>query len=119
MTFLLFFTSCGRKEEGRKSDKKESVGLFPVNMGGKTGFINREGKLIINPQYDNASNFYDGLALVTTGGKSGYIDKEGKTVINPQFDIGGDFSEGLAAVSTGGKWGYIDKDGKYVWNLSN
>src|ERR1039457_6337748 len=94
MTFLLFFTSCGRNEEGRKSDKKESAGLFPVNMGGKTGFINKEGKLIINPQYDNASNFYDGLALVTIGSKSGYIDKEGKTVINPQFDHGGGFSAG-------------------------
>jgi len=35
ITFLLFFTSCGRNEEGRKSDKKESVGLFPVNMGAK------------------------------------------------------------------------------------
>jgi hypothetical protein len=37
MASLLFFASCGKNEEGRnsKSEKKESVGLFPVNMGAK------------------------------------------------------------------------------------
>ena len=92
MAFFLCFTSCSKKES--KSDKKESVGLFPVVLGGKTGFINRDGKLVINPQFDDARNFYEGLALVSNGGKAGYIDKEGKNIINPQFDVAGDFSNG-------------------------
>ena len=99
MALLLSFTSCSKKES--RSDKKETVGLFPVVLGGKTGFVNRDGKLVINPQFDDARNFYDGLALVSSGGKAGYIDEDGKSIINPQFDVAGDFSNGLAAVSTG------------------
>ena len=98
----------------RISDK-----LFPVLVGRKVGFINKEGKLIITPQFDLAGSFFEGLAPVKIGNKWGYIDKEGKYVINPQFDDAGYFFEGLARVRIGDKWGYIDKEGKYVWNPSD
>ena len=78
------------------------------------------GKFVINPQFDSANDFREGLAEVRIGddktGKWGYIDKQGKMVINPQFDCDfscGVFSEGLAAVRIGddktGKWGYISR----------
>ena len=60
-----------------------SNGFAVVSSGGKVGYIDKGGKYIINPQYDNLDNFFDGLARVTIGDKSGYIDKEGKYVWNP------------------------------------
>lgn len=65
----------------------------------------------IQPQFDDAGNFVEGLAPVRTGstfsGKWGYIDKTGKYVIKPEFDEANDFADGLAAVRIGEKWGYI------------
>jgi hypothetical protein len=80
------------------------------------------GKFVINPQFDRADSFSEGLASVRVGdyetGKFGFIDKQGRMVINPQFDGVEPFSEGLAAVRIGdkdtGKWGFIDKQGQMV-----
>jgi hypothetical protein len=51
-------------------------------MGGKTDFINKEGKYVINPQFDTMDKFFDGLAKVNGSNKTGYIDKDGKYVWN-------------------------------------
>jgi hypothetical protein len=79
------------------------------------GYIDKTGKVVINPQFDNFGQFSEGLANVRIGHKEGYIDKTGKFVINPQFDDVGPFSDGLAPIRIGYKLGYIDKTGKIVW----
>jgi len=99
---------------GEKAVGEEKVVLLPVQVDGKDGFIDKTGKIIINPQFDYADFFEEGLARVRIGGKYGFIDKTGKIVSNPQFDDAGVFREGLARVRIGGKWGYIDKTGKIV-----
>ena len=91
-------------------------GIFPVKLDGKFGFINKSGKVLINPQFEAVGAFYSGLAAVLTGGKWGYINKSGSIAINPQFEQTSSFYEGLAAVKIGGKWGYIDKTGSIVIN---
>lgn len=53
--------------------------------GGRFGFITPDGKYVINPEFDDARGFSEGLAAVKMG-HWGFIDKSGKTVINPQFD---------------------------------
>jgi hypothetical protein len=93
-------------------------------MTGKWGFIDKQGKLVINPQFDRAENFVDGLAPVRIGdektGKWGFIDKQGKLVINPQFDeivadwdVEFSFKEKSIPVRIGdektGKWGFISR----------
>src|SRR5689334_19110760 len=101
--------------------------LFLIEKDGKSGFIDRMGKVVIAPQFDRASGFSEGLALVTRNGKKVFIDTSGRTVFEAKFDIVDNFSEGLAAVNIGekripniglisdpGKWGYIDKTGKLV-----
>jgi hypothetical protein len=95
--------------------------LFPIVQGGKWGYIDQTGKMVIEPQYVDASTFSEGLAAVGTGTQVGYIDKSGRMVIEPKFDFAQDFSEGLAAVQIGGdeksmygNWGYIDKTGAVV-----
>jgi hypothetical protein len=57
------------------------------------GFINKKGTYEINPQFDGARSFENGLARVRKGTKWGFIDKSGTLVINPQFDNLEDFSK--------------------------
>jgi hypothetical protein len=101
------------------------------------GYIDKTGKVVIQPQFDWASPFREGLAAVSvhhnvgerdsSGRESakyickyGYIDKAGKVVIEPTFDSASSFQDGLACVgikddSNEYKTGYIDRTGKYVW----
>ena len=73
--------------------------LIAVRMGDKYGYINRKGNYIINPQFSDATNFYDGLALVRHNGKVGYINKTGDFVIPAIYEDGTDFFDGLAFVT--------------------
>lgn len=94
-----------------------SNGLAMVSDGKKIGYVDKQGKYVINPQFDQAGEFKNGMAPFRQGDMGGYIDKEGKIIINPQFNGVQPFSGSLAAVSSSdGKYGYIDKDGKYVIN---
>ena len=87
-----------------------SDGLARVRIGGKWGYVNKEGQVVIKPQFDDIWDFSGGLARVRVDGKYGYINREGQYVIKPQFDgAGTGFSEGLAPVKKDGKWGYISK----------
>jgi hypothetical protein len=86
------------------------------NDHGKLGYIDKAGRQVISPRYNDAQPFSEGLAVVNLGGKYGYIDRSGKMVIPPQFEKAGPFSEGLAAVYNGDQGGYIDKSGKLVIN---
>jgi len=72
--------------------------MAAVRIGAKFGYIDKDGKVAIMPQFDFAGSFSEGLAAVGIGNKIGYIDKQGKIVIEPQFDFAGAFSEGLADV---------------------
>jgi hypothetical protein len=88
----------------------------PVSQqtGHKWGFIDKTGQVAMQPLYDVADEFAEGLAAVATGGKVGFIDKNGRIVIPQRYDSALRFSQGLAAVQIGGKWGFIDKTGKMV-----
>jgi hypothetical protein len=85
----------------------------PIAASAVTKVTEQTGRAVINPQFDAALRFADGLAAVRIGdentGKWGYIDKQGKMVINAQFGSAEPFSEGLAAVRNGDKWGYISR----------
>jgi hypothetical protein len=94
-----------------------SEGLVSVEQNGKVGFIDKAGKQVIPPRYDNVQPFSEGLAAVRIKGKYGYIDRSGKMVIPPQFTDAEPFSEGLALISfDSNQSSYIDKSGKIVIN---
>ncbi|MEI8389304.1 MAG: TonB family protein [bacterium] len=96
--------------------------LYPIEVDGKYGYINKEGKVVLKPKFDVANDFSEGLASVKIGTLWGYIDNIGRFIIKPKFHIANDFHEGLAAAGYE-KYnynivtqivGYIDKQGKYV-----
>lgn len=78
------------------------------------GFIDRKGRVVIEPRYEMANDFGDGLAAVRIKSHDawGFIDKDGKRVISPRFDAVGQFSEGLCAVALNRQWGFIDRKGE-------
>ena len=49
-------------------------------MAKKYGFIDKNGKVVIELQFDNAGAFSEGLAEVEKDGKWGFIDKRGKVM---------------------------------------
>ncbi|WP_264509980.1 WG repeat-containing protein [Flavobacterium sp. N1719] len=107
---------------GREILSKKYMRITPSKSGmyllfdDETNFsyFNIEEKKLLNPKFDYAYDFYDGLALVGIKDKFGYIDKYGNFIINAQYSKAGFFSEGLAPVKINGKWGFIDKKGQVV-----
>ena len=86
----------------------------------KSGFIDKQGNLIIDYKYDNCGGFCEDLGLVVKNGKCGFIDKKGNVVIDFKYDIALWFSNGLANIMWKDKeghlkeCGYIDRNGNEV-----
>lgn len=95
-------------------------GLAAVKVRRRWGFINPYGKLQISPQFEDVSDFTEGLAAFKVSkwywltAKWGYLNIQGEVVIEPQFSYATGFSEGLALVKMGFNWGYIDTQGEMV-----
>lgn len=98
-----------------------------ANEQGLYGFMNRSGKVVIEPEYTNAGDFADnGLALVeyncaeiakAAETRIAYIDKNGNRVIDPgNLVFGKRFTENNRTwvCTTDNLWGQIDATGKYV-----
>jgi Zn-dependent protease len=84
------------------------------SIGSKCGFQDKQGKVVIKPQFDGCQSFSQGLAAVRVDKKWGYINKTGKFIISPQFDFADSFFEERGLIVFNGKIGFIDKTGKVV-----
>lgn len=92
----------------------EGLGTIEVK-GQKWGFVNGEGKTVIEPLFNGTGYFHGGLAWARAHeGKMGYINKTGQWVIPPQFEVAKDFDpeSGLAVVKIDGNWEYTNTEGK-------
>jgi len=90
--------------------------LYPVKISDKYGFINRDGKEIIENKYSEIKDFSEGLCAVNFNGSWGYIDNKGEFKIIPQYKKADNFKNGLAYVYSNDREGYIDKTGKFIWS---
>ena len=100
---------------------EELAGVQSKLSDRKFGFIDINGDVVIDCEYDYYDDFSEGLSAVklNSNGKYGFIDKEGNLVIDYKYDSVSHFSEGLSAVKINGKAGYINKKGKIIiGNLS-
>lgn len=113
----------------------EGYAIFKDSITHKYGYIDKSGKIVIAPQFDEAHPFCDGLAGVMVNDKWGYIDKTGRFVIQPKFGsfedehdgwaFTGNFYKGYAGVYLGSgqilkesidyqNFAIIDKNGNIV-----
>ena len=89
-------------------------------MNAAVGFIDETGRLVVEPRFETARDFSEGLAYVEAKDFKGFIDRSGKVVIRVAYNFTKDFHEGLAAVGmsdygpNNDDWGYIDRSGKLV-----
>ncbi|NBH33140.1 hypothetical protein D3Z58_06155 [Clostridiaceae bacterium] len=79
-----------------------------VKKGEKWGFIDVDGNLVIEPQYEEAGAFSNGLAPVKTLNGWGFINQEGRLVIEDTFTEARSFYHGLAPVKKGNTWTVIE-----------
>jgi len=93
---------------------KDAAPLFLVHRAQQWGFMDVRGKTVIQPRFDDAGYFFNGLARVKVGKLWGFTNEAGKIVIPLQFEAVGDFREALAPVRAGKKWGYIDQKGRML-----
>ena len=111
---------CTFEVAGEFAEGKAPVIPKGRGIGGKMGFVDRNGQIVIAPRYDYIQGFSEGLAAVEIDGEYGYIDHLGRMAIEPQFAHAEPFKNGLAKIMNGkGVWpqneGYINKNGEYVW----
>ena len=76
--------------------------LFPVKIDNKWGFIDKNGKMIVSPEFDAVGNYSESFIPVKIGGVWGFADENGKIKVNPQFTEVRNFSNGYAAVKLNG-----------------
>ena len=90
--------------------------IFAVKKGGKWGYIDGYGKVIIPLEYEEVRNFSEGLAAVRKDGKWGYINPKNEIVIPIEFTNKevGFFKNGGAEYYTDRGAGLINLKGEII-----
>lgn len=88
--------------------------LYPYQKADFTGFIDASGKYIINPIYDAATDFYEGLSVVNKNDSVFFINKENANVFDKFYTDASVFKNGIAPVKQNNKWYFINRQGQTV-----
>jgi WG containing repeat len=78
------------------------------------GYIDKTGKFLIEPKFEEVFSFVNHFARVKTSDGIRFINQKGQ-FIGPAFSEARDFSDGMAPVrqdESSGKWGYVDSTGR-------
>lgn len=82
---ILTLVACNQVEEVEVKD----VGLYPAYIleGNKQlwGYIDKKGEFIVEPKYDTANDYFQGLALVEKDGYFGMLDSDGREILKTEF----------------------------------
>lgn len=82
----------------------------------KYGYIDSNGTFVIEPTYDYADDFHDGVAVVMQGEDNLVIDRTGEVIYRSKNSIGS-FQNGAATINTtenGWLFGFIDPTGRVI-----
>lgn len=88
------------------------IGLLPFKQNYKWGYIDNTGKVVIEPQYDEALAFDKNLAIVRNSAKYGVINSEGKVIVPIEEKEIKIVSHRFAAFRKDTAWGMVDVQGK-------
>lgn len=90
-------------------------GYAVVELNGKKGMINAEGKETIKPEWDNLTGFgSDGVGYARRDYLVGLITREGKILAEPVYTRIGNFKDGRAVITKNYLKGIIDISGKVI-----
>ncbi|MCC7266964.1 MAG: WG repeat-containing protein, partial [Caulobacteraceae bacterium] len=99
--------------------------LHAVTDGGRTGFVNGRGQVVVPLRYEAAGRFDDTVRVVAVrrGDKWGFVNVRGKEVLAPRLDwVGRSWGDGLILVGDKDRIGYVDADGRLAipttWTLA-
>ena len=81
---------------------------------GKYGYKDSTGNVLVEPKYDDAYDFSEGLGPVKHNEKWGFIDYKGTVVIPFKYDDVGRYVDGFCFVSKNGEIGFLDRNGNAV-----
>jgi hypothetical protein len=93
---------------------QEGPSLRPERIGGKYGYVDASGNLVIPPLFDAADAFSEGLAVVLCAGRFGYIDARGAFAIPAIYRHARAFRDGFASVRSDRDWLTLDRGGNPV-----
>lgn len=90
-------------------------GFHSVSVKEKYGYINDSGILVIPLLYDEASEFYEGLAVVKKGNTNFIIDKQNQITKELKYDsVNIRFYDHFFPVSSSGKFGLVNYKGDEI-----
>ncbi|MCD8375798.1 MAG: WG repeat-containing protein [Oscillospiraceae bacterium] len=94
----------------------ETGDLLPVKNGeGLYGYVDLTGQVVIEPQYDDAASFSEGLARVELDGVISFIDLNGDVAFTLEdADSAGSFSCGRVWYEVDGLVGVADTEGNII-----
>lgn len=100
-----------RFEERSEKDINTSNTLFLDKQNDKYGYVDKDGKVVVDYQYDDATeqNEY-GYAAVQKDGKWGAINEKGEEIVKPQYDFSNNIN-----IDFIGEWhlGSVDSNATY------
>ena len=110
-----------------RSASSMGEGMFLVESEGKTGVVDRTGKMIFSTQFDKQSSaqkayyprYVGGKVVMYKNRKAGLIDNKGNVIVPFQYDdarLEGDYSTGLVTFKNfaGSAYGFVDFTGKQI-----
>ena len=89
------------------------------SWGGKWGFIDKDGNLVIPAKFDECRSFSEGYAIVKESGSVYFIDKKGNKAFEPQWSVSGiqsvsDVHDGIISVSGYSVMTYYNTKGEKI-----
>ncbi len=98
-----------------------TTGGFVIQKDGKQGWANEDGKIIIDPLYDELDDFsawdnsdFSGFYKVKNNETYGIIDKEGKIIIPPIYKFINTERDYFLVIDAQERFGIISKTGEVV-----
>lgn len=107
-----------RDHEKKESEKSLANGRESDLWVERYGYIDYSGNWLIEPTFETAFGFSEGLAAVElTEGNWGFVNHYGRLVFGGEYDWVHDFQDGYAIVQENGLYGLVDETGSFVIDL--
>lgn len=95
--FIYEFPYGKKVTEAKREMNKKWPAPVRTLKNGKYGYT-KDGKFVVKPKYEYATDFNDGLARVGKDGKYGFVNETGEEIVPLQYTAASSFSYGVAAV---------------------